>query len=123
MSRITLTDARVGLLTDMTSAVFAYERRSGRTDNAAVVAAVVAVAVIAVVIGVRIAAERRGCDCTDRTDRAADHARGYLSRPETVVAMIDPGLILLMTDRWRPCCRILRHGRRSDRSRDDCGCG
>src|SRR5436309_2098879 len=75
MSRITLIDARVTLLTDVTSAVFAYERRSGRTGNAAVVAAIV----IGVrVIGVRIAAERRGCDCTGRTDRAADHARGYL---------------------------------------------
>src|SRR5712671_8152063 len=105
--------------------MLAKERRAGRAGDATVETAIVAVAVIAVVIGVRIigvciAAERRGGDCAGRTDGTADHARRYVSWPETV--MIDAGLIL-MADRPCSCGRIPRHGRRCDCSREDCGCG
>src|SRR6266404_6955119 len=111
---------RFSLLTDVTSTVLTPEHRSGLTDETAVVAAVVAPSVVAVIIRVDVVPERGGGDSAGRSDRAADHARGYFTRPESAVSVIDAVLGLRLTDGIRP---ILRQCRRCDRRGKYSGCG
>ena len=102
------------LLTDVTSTVLTPEHRSGLTDETAVVAAVSAASVVAVVIRVDVVSERCRRNGAGRTDRAANHARGYFTRPESAVSVIDAVLGLRLTDGIRPSVRILRQCRRCD---------
>src|SRR5215216_5559228 len=105
---------RCSLLTDVRSTVLASERRSGLTDETVVVAAVVAAPIVAVIIGVDVVPERCRRNCAGCSDRAADHARGYFTGPESAVSMIDTVLGLRLTDGIRPSVRILRQCRRCD---------
>lgn len=70
----------------MHASVLAAERGDGLTGKT--VRSAVAM-VVAVVSGVTIAAQRRGCDGARGPDCAADHAGGYVSRPESTVAVFD----------------------------------
>src|SRR5258707_15618196 len=98
----------------MAPAVLAPEHRSGFADEAVVVAAIGAAAVIAVIVGVAFISERGACDCASGADGAADHTGGYFTRPEPVVTMLNPCVVLLLTDDLCPRCRFLRQRRRAD---------
>ena len=106
----------------MTSTILAPEHRSGLTDEAAVVAAVVAAPVVAIIVGVDIVPERRRRNCAGRADRAANHARGYFTRPESAASMIDAIVGLRLTDSVRPSVCILRQCRRCERRGKNGGC-
>src|SRR5258707_8051440 len=81
------------LLTEMQSSVLAAERGAGLTGET--VRSAIAL-VVSVVVGVAVAAERRGSDGSCGADRAADHACGYVSRPQTAVAVFDHSCGLVM---------------------------
>src|SRR5262245_9027717 len=106
----------------MTAAILATERGPGLTDEAIVVAAIIAASVIAVVIGRGVAAERRRGDRAGCSDRAADHASGYFTRPETAVPVVDAFLGLRLPDGIRTSMGILRQRRRCDCSGKNCRC-
>jgi hypothetical protein len=74
------------LLTEVHPSILAAERGArltGETIRSAIAL------IVSVVIGVMIAAERSGCDCARGANGAADNAGGYVSRPESTVAMLD----------------------------------
>jgi hypothetical protein len=74
------------LLTEMRPSIFAAERYPGLTGET--IRSVVAMIVVATV-SVSITAEGRGCDGARGANSAADDASGYVSGPESGVAMFD----------------------------------
>src|SRR6185369_2230894 len=98
------------------------EHRPGLTDETAVVAAVDTAPIVAVIVGVDVVPERCRRNGAGRTDRAANHACGYFTRPESAVSVIDAVLGLRLTDGIRPSVRILRQCRRYDCSGKNSRC-
>src|SRR4051812_6739697 len=108
----------VWLLADMPQTVLAPKRRSWLADNTAVVTAIITLAVVPVIIRIDVVAERSGSNGAGGSDRAANHAGGYIGRPEAHVTVMDARAVLLLTNDLRPRHGILRHRRNCDRGRE-----
>src|SRR6266478_6303229 len=80
------------LLAEMPQPIFAHEGGAGPANESTAVAIGAVIAVVSVGVG----AERRRCDRTGRSDRAADHAGSDITRPEPAVSMSLRPLLLML---------------------------